>query len=187
MTCRKCEKAPAASFVTGLCVECDGATIREIGIVGERGERLEALKSKCRQFIKALQCEHLAAVEAERDALADQNLELRGALEKWQAHMAMGAQPAKFTFGEMRATLAVAENDTDAALSLPLPAAAAKVAEWREKAELLDTMQANEWDITKGWGEWRVQRPRGYGVIDVATGKTILAALRAARATKGEN
>jgi hypothetical protein len=76
--------------------------------------------------------ERIASLTAERDALAAQNLELRGALEKWQAHMAMGEKPAEVTLGEIRATLAVAENDTHAALSLPLPAAAERVRVERE-------------------------------------------------------
>lgn len=76
----------------------------------------------------------LSSVEDERDALAGLVVELRGALEEIDEYEG-GAESVlhdEYVTERRRA-----------ALNLPLPAAAERVKEWREKAELL------EWLISK--------------------------------------
>jgi hypothetical protein len=74
---------------------------------------------------------------AERDSLAAQNLELRGA---WAKAKASGFQN---------------QDAMGLALSLPLPAAAERVKDWREKAERLDDWATKWEDYVKApsWGD----------------------------------
>ncbi len=118
-------------------------------------------------------------LKAERDALAGQNLELRGALE--------GSLPALKSFPSLwEHTLERAES----ALSLPLPDAAERVRVEREKSELLDMVQEKGWFVANedsqslGVCQWYVRARVVGGSTAVSRGITLLAALRAARGGK---
>lgn len=76
-----------------------------------------------------------------------QNAAMQEALEKWQAHMKLGAHTQTMTWGEIRADLAACEAATASALALPLLDAAREVAAWREKAELLESLE----DCCRQW------------------------------------
>lgn len=127
----------------------------------------------------------IAELEAEMVALAGQSLELRGALEAGPSALHWHSMAFALTGGyvdENREQHIKAYGEKrDAALALPLPAAAANVAEWREKAELLDLLETKGWSLVHGIGVWNVMSRTGHSTVPVASGVTAIAALRAAR------
>jgi hypothetical protein len=128
------------------------------------------------------------ACEAERDALAALVVELRGALEVFARAYRVSMLP--FAPGIDEADGAhhwmphgwpsVADfKQANAALSLPLPAAAERVKEWREKAELLDWAAEQESTIYYCYSEDGDED--NYWSVGQHEAADLLSALRAAR------
>jgi hypothetical protein len=112
----------------------------------------------------------IAELEAERDALAAQNLELRVALERLIAET------------DSVDAYMLEVHEAERVLTLPLPAAAAKVAEWKEKAELLEWLESIGGELYRTDSDdgsrkrWAVPGHHGAEGFD-----SLLSALRAAR------
>jgi hypothetical protein len=125
-------------------------TVAERDAATKRAENAECGWHKAETLVK--ETEYLwRKAEAERDALAGLVTELRGALEKmlnaadkvrhW--HNTGDNDEGTIVSSKSFIRLHDTANTCKPALSLPLPAAAAKVADWREKAELLEFYAAN--------------------------------------------
>lgn len=114
--------------------------------------------------------ERIASLNAERDALAAQNLELRVALERLIAET------------DSVDAYMLEVHEAERVLTLPLPAAAAKVAEWKEKAELLEWLESIGGELYRTDSDdgsrkrWAVPGHHGAEGFD-----SLLSALRAAR------
>ena len=88
------------------------------------------------------------ACEAERDALAKHNLELRGALEAAVPYIKLYIKACVYGGGPSSEELRMAAKDQkvlDAALSLPLPAAAERVKVERELADAV--LARDDWKL----------------------------------------
>jgi hypothetical protein len=124
------------------------------------------------------------ACEAERDALAALVVELRGALEERDAQIDhlfrhSGRQGSEdYDALEVSAAWARLRSPMPA-LSLPLPAAAERVKEWREKADLLDWAAEQKSTIYYCWAEDRDED--NYRSVGQHEAPDHLSALRAAR------
>jgi hypothetical protein len=112
------------------------------------------------QIVRERITEARQKAEAERDALAAQVAGLRAALEEALGRCRNSAEGAalgdladirNYVFSDMRRCV----DGITTALALPLPAAAERVKDWREKAERLDDWATKWEDYVKApsWGD----------------------------------